>query len=76
MHKKVPLRIKVVGQMKLFDFLLQAGKQIRVEELVDCNTETIAQFLYCGYGCTVVPAANDVVYGGLRNTTNATKFVN
>ena len=47
-----------------------------MEELVNCNTQTIAQLFDRGYGCAVVSAANDVVHGGLRNTANAAEFVN
>ena len=47
-----------------------------MEELVNCNTQTIAQLFDRGYGRTVISAANDVVDGGLRNAANATQFVN
>ena len=60
----------------LFNFLLQSSKQIRVEELVDCNTQTITQLFDRRHSRTIVPATDDVVYGGLCNTTNAAEFVN
>ncbi len=47
-----------------------------MEEFVDCNTQTITQLFDRGYSSTIVSAANDVIYGGLRNAADATEFVN
>ena len=47
-----------------------------MEEFVDCNTQTVTQLLNSGHCCTVVSSANNIVHGGLRNATNAAKFVN
>ena len=47
-----------------------------MEELIDCNTQTVTQLFDCGYSCAIVSAANNVVNSGLRNTANAAEFVN
>ena len=47
-----------------------------MEEFIDCDTQSIAEFLNCRYSSTVISAANDIVHGGLRNTANATEFIN
>ena len=47
-----------------------------MEEFVDCNTQTVTQLLNRGYRRTVVSPANNIVHGGLRNTTDAAEFVN
>ena len=60
---------------ELFDFLLQASKQFRMEELINRNTQTVTQLLDRGHSRAVVSAANDVVYGRLRNATNTAQFV-
>ena len=47
----------------------------RREELINCNTQTITQFLYSGNGCTAVASADDVVYRGLCYAAECTKFI-
>ena len=64
--------IKIV---RSFYLLLQASKQIRVEELVDGNTQTITQLFNSRYRCTVVSSANDIIHSGLRNAANAAQLV-
>ena len=39
-----------------------------MEELINCNTQTITQFLDRGYSSAVISVANNVIHGGLRYT--------
>lgn len=43
-----------------------------MKELIDCNTQTIAQLLDSGHCCTVISAANYIINGRLCNAANAT----
>ena len=47
-----------------------------MEELINCNTQTIAKLLDGRNGCAVVSAADDVINCGLRHTADTAQLVN
>lgn len=56
-------------------FLFQIAEDVIVKKGADRNAEPIAEFFDGRNCCAVVSAADDVVYGGLRDTADGTKFV-
>ncbi len=60
----------------LFNFLLQRGKSIRVEEFADGNVQLIIEFFDYGYSRVVIHSANYVVNSRLCNAANTAQFVN
>ena len=63
------------GGLFLLNFLFQIPEQLRIEEVLDCDSQTIAEFLDCRNCCAAVPTADDVVYCGLGHTAHATELV-
>lgn len=59
----------------LFNFLFQIPEQFRIEEVLNRDSQTIAEFLDCRNCCAAVPTADDVVDGGLGHTAHATELV-
>ena len=59
----------------LFNFLFQSQKQIRMEEFIDCDTQSVAQLFDGGNGSTVVSAADDIVHSGLCHAAHAAELV-
>ena len=47
-----------------------------IEEIDDCDPQTVAQLLQRGNGGAVVAAADYIVYGGLRNAADRAQLVN
>lgn len=64
-----------VDGLFLLNFLFQIPEQLRIEEVLDRDSQTIAEFLDCRNCCAAVPTADDVVYCGLGHTAHATKLV-
>ena len=59
----------------LFYFLFQTAEQFVIEKIVYRNAQPVANFFDGGNGSAVVPSADDVVKGGLGNTTEGRKLV-
>ena len=60
----------------LFDFLLQSCKQRGAKEFLNRNTQSVAKFLDRRNGSAIIPSADNIVHGGLRNTADAAELVN
>ena len=63
------------GGLFLLNFLFQIPEQLRIEKVLDCDSQTISEFLDCRNCCAAVPTADDVVYCGLGHTAHATELV-
>ena len=63
------------GGLFLLNFLFQIPEQLRIKEVLDCDSQTIAEFLDGRNCCAAVPTADDVVYCGLGHTAHATELV-
>ena len=63
------------GGSFLLNFLFQIPEQFRIEKVLNCDSQTIAEFLDCRNCCAAVPTADDVVYCGLGHTAHATELV-
>lgn len=59
----------------LFDFLFQTNKDFRMEELINRDTQSIAQLFDGGNGSTVISTADNIVHSGLCHTAHAAEFV-
>lgn len=59
-----------------FHFRFYVFEQIIIEEIDDCDPQTVAQLLQRGNGGAVVAAADYIVYGGLRNAADRAQLVN
>ena len=46
------------GGLFLLNFLFQIPEQLRIEEVLDCDSQTIAEFLDCRNCCAAVPTAD------------------
>ena len=57
------------------NFLFQITEQLRVEEVLNGNSQTIAEFLDRGYSSAAVSSADNVVYCGLGHTAHAAEYV-
>ena len=64
-----------VDGLFLLNFLFQIPEQLRIEEVLDCDSQTIAEFLDCRNCCAAVPAADDVVDCGLGHAAHAAELV-
>jgi len=58
------------AQLDSPDLLLQLPKQFRMKKLLNADTQTVAEFLDRGDRRAVVPAADDVVDGGLGHAAH------
>lgn len=58
------------------DFLLQIPEQLGIEEILNRDSQTIADLLDRGNGGTAVSFADNVVYRGLGHAARATELVN
>ena len=63
------------GILILFDLLLQSVKQLRAKESIDRNAKPVAKLLNCRYRGTVVPAADNIVYGRLGNAADTAQLI-
>ena len=59
----------------LLNFLFQIPEQFRIEEILNRDSQTIAELLDCRNSGAAVPTTNDVVYCGLGHTAHATELV-
>ena len=59
----------------LFDLLLQISKELGVEEILDGDSQAVAQLFDGGYRCAVVPAADDIVKRGLGDPAHGAQFI-
>ena len=59
----------------LLNFLFQIPEQFRIEEILNRDSQTIAEFLDCRNCCATVPTTNDVVYCGLGHAAHAAELV-
>ena len=59
----------------LLNFLFQIPEQFRIEEILNRDSQTIAEFLDCRNCRAAVPTADDVVDCGLGHTAHATELV-
>ena len=59
-----------------FHFRFYVFEQIIIEEIDDCDPQTVSQRLQRGNGGAVVAAADYIVYGGLRNAADRAQLVN
>ena len=60
----------------LFDFLFQTDKQLRIEEILDRDPQSVAQLFDRGDRGAVVSSADNVVHRGLCDTAHITELVN
>ena len=58
-----------------FYFRLYLAEQIGGKEIHNCDPQAVAQLLNGGHRRAVVPAADNVVYGGLGNTADGTQLI-
>lgn len=58
----------------LLNFLFQIPEQFRIKEVLNRDSQTIAEFLNCRNCCAAVPTADDVVYCGLGHAAHATEL--
>ncbi len=50
------------------DFLFQISEQLRVEEVLNRDSQTIAELFDCGDGGAAVSSADNIIYCGLGHT--------
>ena len=60
----------------LLDLLLQIPEQLRIKEVLNGDSQTIAELLDCGNGGAAVTSADDIVHSGLGHTADAAEFIN
>ena len=73
--KKDGLSLWITHHTSLFDFLLQMIENIRCKELDNRNIQTITQFLNSCYCRAVVPTADNVVDGRLRDAAHGAQLI-
>ena len=59
----------------LLDLLFQISEQLRIEEVLNGDFQTIAEFLDRGNGGAAVASTNDIVHRGLGYAAHATEFI-
>ena len=60
----------------LLDLLFQVSEQIRIKEVLDGDSQAIAELLDRGNGGAAVASADDIVHSGLGHTADAAEFIN
>lgn len=63
------------GFFVLLKFLLQIPEQVRIEELLDGNSQAITKLFDGGNGSAPIAATDDVVHGGLSDATHGAQLV-
>ena len=59
----------------LLNFLFQIPEQLRVEKVLNRDSQTIAELLDRRYSGTAVSSADDIVYRGLSHAAHAAELV-
>nr|WP_304263368.1 hypothetical protein [Phascolarctobacterium succinatutens] len=59
----------------MLNFLLQIPEQLRVEKVLNRDSQNITKFLDCGYSGAAVSYADNVVYCGLGHAAHAAELV-
>lgn len=62
--------------MLSFHFWFYVLEQIVIEEINNCDPQTVAQLLQRGDGGAVVSATDHIVHGGLRDAADRAQLVN
>ena len=63
------------GFFVLLKFLIQIPKQVRIEELLDGNSQAVTKLFDGGNGGAPIAATNNVVDHGLSNTAHGAQLV-
>ena len=63
------------GEVFLLNFLFQISEQLRMEEVLNRDSQTIAELFDCRNRGAMVSSADDIVYCGLGHTAHATELV-
>lgn len=63
------------GLFILLEFLIQIPEQVRIKELLDGNSQAITELFDGGNGGAPVAATDDVVHGGLGDTTHGAQLI-
>ena len=71
----IPLSQNGRDNHPLLDFLLKITEQLGGEKLRNGDLHAVAELLQCRKRDAVVPAAHEVVHGGLRNAADYTEPV-
>lgn len=76
-HQKTKVRELATTNSRtiLFDFLFQISKELRVEELVNCDTQSVAQLFNGRNGGAVVSATDDIIYSRLCHAAHTAELV-
>ena len=63
--------------MKAFSLylLLQSAEQLRMEEILNSDPQTVAQLLDRRNSGAVVPSADDIIHRGLRNAAHVAELI-
>ena len=59
----------------LLDLLLQVSEQLRIEEILNGDSQTITKLLDRGNGGAAVASADDIVHCGLGHAAHAAEFI-
>ena len=63
------------GFFILLEFLIQIPEQVRIEELLDGNSQAVTKLFDGGNGGAPIAATDDVVDRGLGDTTHGAQLV-
>ena len=63
------------GLFVLLEFLIQIPEQVRIEELLDGNSQAITKLFDSGNGGAPIAATNNVVDRGLGDTAHGAQLV-